>query len=101
MSDAYTYDLIKQLPKGLKSYMKHCIGSMMIITQMFTVANDSPERRSDLKNLWMHVRKNDIKLYHYLKYRSFNRFVHYLPWNIKSFIMVNSYLYLAKKIKLG
>jgi len=101
MSDAYTYDLINKLPNGLSSYMKHCIGSMMIITQMFTVANDSQERRTDLKNLWKHVKENDINLFHYLKYRSFNKYLFYLPWRIRSFVMVNSYLYLAKKIKLG
>ena len=101
MRDAYSYELINKLPKGLKSYMKHCMSSMMIITQMFTVANDSEERRSDLKSLWKYVKENDIALYRYLKYKSTNRFVHFLPWKIKSFVMVNSYLYLAKKIKLG
>jgi len=101
MSDAYSYQLINQLPKGLKSYMKHCISAIMIITQMFTVADDTKERRNDLWEMWDHIKKQDSKLYRFLKYRSLNTWVTFLPWKIKSFVMVKSYLYLAKKIKLG
>jgi len=101
MSDAYSYQLINQLPKGLKSYMKHCIAAIMIITQMFTVADDTAERRKDLKELWVYIKKQDARLYRYLKYRSLNTLVTFLPFKLKSYVMVKSYLYLAKKIKLG
>lgn len=93
-------DLIKHLPKGLKQYLKHCLSAIMMITQMFTVGQDSKERRQDLKDLWSHIKKQDIKLYRFLRYRSMNLLVN-LPWKIKSFVMVKGYLYLAKKVKLG
>lgn len=100
MIDAYSYDLIKHLPRGLKHYLKHCLSAIMMITQMFTVGQDSKERRQDLKDLWNHIKKNDIKLYRFLRYRSMNLLVN-LPWKIKKFVMVKGYLYLAKKVKLG
>ncbi|MBN2300440.1 MAG: glycosyltransferase family 2 protein [Acholeplasmataceae bacterium] len=101
ISKEYTYEYINNLPKGLKAYMKHNITAMMMITQMFTVASDTKERRSDLRNLWKNLKTQDKKLYHFLKYYSLNTFVHFLPWKLKSLIMVKSYIYLTKKIKLG
>lgn len=101
MSDMYTYAYIKTLPKKLAQYMKHYIASMLIITQMFTVASDDQIRRKDLKELWEHLKTQDKKLYHFLKYQTYNTFVHFLPWKIKSFVMVKGYLYLVKKVKLG
>ena len=101
MNDAYQYQLIKELPKGLKTYMKHCLAAILMITQMFTVAEDSKDRRNDLKELWKHIKKSDISTYRYLKYRSMNILVNFLPWKLKSYVMVKGYLYLAKKIKLG
>lgn len=101
MVDAYSYDLINQLPKGLRSYMKHCLSAIMMITQMFTVASDTPERRKELKDLWKHIKNNDVRLYRFLRFRSMNFWVHNLPWKIKGYVMVKGYLYLVKKVKLG
>lgn len=99
--DAYSYEDIHQKPRGLRQYMKHNISAIMMITQMFTVAEDSRDRRLHLKALWEHIKKRDIKLYRFLKYRSMNTWVHFLPWKIKGLIMVKGYLYLVKKVKLG
>lgn len=101
MADSYQYDLIKQLPSGLRSYMKHNLSAIMMITQMFTTASDTKERRQELKDLWKHIKENDIRLYRFLRFRSMNFFVHNLPWKIKGYIMVKGYLYLVKKVKLG
>ncbi|MDI6453246.1 glycosyltransferase family 2 protein [Peloplasma aerotolerans] len=101
LNQAYTYEQLTMMEKGLKQYMKHCIAAMLIITQMFTVASDSDERRMDLSNLWEHIKNNDKKMYRYLRYRSYNTTVNFFPWKIKSFLMVRGYLYLAKKVKLG
>jgi len=101
MSDTYSYEFINQLPKGLKLYMKHCIAAIFIITQMFTGAEDTIERRKDSKELWRHIMRSDIKMYRYLRYKSMNVLVNFFPWRLKGLIMVKGYLYLAKKIKLG
>jgi glycosyltransferase involved in cell wall biosynthesis len=101
MIDAYSLELIHDLPKGLKHYMKHCLSAIMMITQMFTVASDTKERRTEMKNLWKHVKMKDRAMYRFLRYRSLNTGVNFLPWKLKSYVMVKGYFYLAKKIKLG
>lgn len=101
MMHAYSFDNLERLPRGLRDYMKHSVSAIMMITQMFTVAQDSKERRVDLKELWLEVKRNDVRLYRFLKYRSMNVLVTFLPWRIKRFVMVKGYMYLAKKIKLG
>ncbi len=101
MLDAYQYTEILKMPKGLKRYMKHHMTDMMIITQMFTVSADSPERRRDLKTLWQTLKRNDKKMYRYLKYRSYNVVVSFLPYKLKSKLMMYGYLKLRKKLKLG
>ncbi|MDY0294538.1 MAG: glycosyltransferase family 2 protein [Acholeplasmataceae bacterium] len=101
MIDAYSYEQINSFPSGLRFYMKHCVSAIMMITQMFTVTQDSSERRNHLKDLWHHIKKQDIKLYRFLRFRSMNFWVHNLPWRIKSYVMVKGYLYLVKKVKLG
>jgi glycosyltransferase involved in cell wall biosynthesis len=101
MMEAYSLDFINQLPKGLKQYMKHCLSAIMMITQMFTVASDSKERRIEMKLLWNQLKIRDKAMYRFLKYRSLNTSVNFLPWKLKGYIMVKGYFYLAKKIKLG
>ena len=97
----YSYDEIKKLPKGLRKYMFHFLSAIMIITQMFTTAEYSKERKDELRKLWSDLKKNDKKLYRFLRFRSYNSLVNFLPWRIKGYIMVKGYLYFAKKIKLG
>jgi glycosyltransferase involved in cell wall biosynthesis len=101
VSSAYSLNQINQLPKGLKYYMKHFLSAIMIITQMFTVGEHTKERQQHLIGLWKDLKKQDIKMYRFLRYRSYNTWVNILPWRLKSFVMVKGYLYLAKKVKLG
>ena len=101
MLHTYSYRDIKRMPKGLRKYMKHLLSAIMIITQMFTSAKDSKERRKDLKKLWRDLRKKDQALYWFLRYRSMNTLVNFLPWKLRGYLMLKGYLYLAKKVKLG
>lgn len=101
MIHGYKYESISKLPKGLKHYMKHCLSAIMIITQMFTVAGNAKERRKHLKMLWQNIKLNDRALYLYLRYRSYNVLVNFLPWKIKRFVMVKGYHFFRRKIKLG
>jgi glycosyltransferase involved in cell wall biosynthesis len=101
MQKAYPYSVIQTLPKGLRAYMKHCLAAILMITQMFTGAEDSIDRRKDLNALWRQIKEMDVSMYRYLKYRSLNVLVNFFPWKLKGYIMVKGYLYLAKKIKLG
>jgi hypothetical protein len=101
MVDAHPYVLIARQKKGLKRYMKHCLSAIMMITQMFTMTEVTDERKAALRDLWTFTRKTDRHLYRFLRYRSMNVLVNFLPARIKRYVMVKGYLYLAKKIKLG
>lgn len=97
----YSYEDIKKYPKGLKNYIKHFLTITMIVTQMFTTGKVSKERKKDLKELWKFLKVHDKKLYRFLRYRSYNALVNFLPWRIKGFVMKKSYFYLTRKVKLG
>jgi glycosyltransferase involved in cell wall biosynthesis len=97
----YTINEINQLPVDLKKYMKHALTNMMIITQMFTTGKCTKERKRKLSELWRDIKIYDKKMYYFLKYRSYNTLVTFLPFRIKGLVMTKSYMYLAKKIKLG
>lgn len=101
LSETYSFDEISRFPKGLKTYMNHFLASIMTITQMFTVGGKEKKRKADLKTLWKKIKQNDIRLYRFLRYRSNNTFVNFLPWPIKKFVMVQGYKILVRKVKLG
>ncbi|MDD4090588.1 MAG: glycosyltransferase family 2 protein [Acholeplasmataceae bacterium] len=97
----FSYQEIMGMSKGLRRYIKHYLSAIMIITQMFTTALKTKERKRQLKRLWSNLKANDPKMYRFLKYRSYNVVVNFLPWRIKGFVMVRGYQHLARKIKLG
>jgi len=101
MTKAYPLNLIDQFPKGLRQYMKHNLSAIMTITQMFTVAETSLERKEHLYNLWKDIKKHDKEMYRFLRYKSLNTWVNFLPWAIRRFVMIKGYFYLVKKVKLG
>lgn len=99
--DAYKWDYIKKLPKGLKKYMWHFLRAVILNTIFFTGAEDTPERRKAYKEFWQHFKQSDIKLYRKMRYRSYSTVINFLPWRLRGWITTKSYLYLCKKIKLG
>jgi len=99
--EKYSYSELMLFPKGLRRYMLHHLNAIMAITQMFTVSQDSNERREHLKSLWEDLKKKDIRIYRYLRYHSDNKWINFLPWKMKSYVMVKGYLYLKKKYRLG
>ena len=101
LMNAYSYEEVKKQPKGLRDYMKHFLGAMMIITQMFTIGKDTKERRIAIKKLWKDLKALDIKLYRKLRYRSYNIVVNFLPYRLRGFVMLTGYKYFRKRVKLG
>ena len=99
--EAFTYEEIMNQTRELRDYLKQFLSAIMIITQMFTTGEYSGERKKALNKLWSDLKKNDIKMYRFLKYRSYNTLINFLPWRLKGWITTKGYLYLAKKIKLG
>jgi len=101
MAQAYSLDLIEQFPTGLRQYMKHSLAAIMMITQMFTIAELTKERKEALNQIWDTIKSQDRKMYKFLKYKSMNTWVNFLPWRLKRFMMIKGYFYLVKKVKLG
>lgn len=101
MINAYSYDEIMQLEKGLCKYMLHTLSAIMMITILFTVAEDGEERRDALKEMWSYIKENDYKLYRFLRWRSMPMMVSCLPWRVRGYVMIIGYKYLRRKLKLG
>ncbi|MFA6791464.1 MAG: glycosyltransferase family A protein [Candidatus Izemoplasmatales bacterium] len=98
---AYSYNEITRFEKGLKKYMFHCLGAIMVITILFTVAKDDNERRENLQELWCFIKNRDAKLYRLLRLRSLPAIVNYLPWRLRGAIMIMVYKHLRRRLKLG
>jgi hypothetical protein len=94
-------DRLKRLPKGLKKYMRHNLDALMMLTQMFVVSKADRQRKADLKEMWSWLKETDLGLYRFLKYGSYYTLVHFLPFRLKSILMVGGYKILARKIKFG
>ena len=101
MLDSYKWDEIKRFSNGLKRYMWHSLQAIMMTTIFFICAEDSPERRKALKELWRHLKVNDKKLYNKLRYRSYCVSVNFLSWKMRGRTMNKGYNFLCKKVKLG
>ncbi len=101
MTDAYKWDEIKKMPKGLKRYMWHSLEAILMTTLLFVCAADAPERRKALKEMWKHIKANDKKLYKKFRYRSYATIVNFLPWKLRGWIMIKGYNVLCRKVKLG
>lgn len=101
MTDAYMWDEIKKLPKGLKNYMWHSLVAIMMTTMLFICAENSPERKAAYKAMWKHIKERDKKLYKKLRHCSYVTSVVYLPWRLRSWLMKKGYKILCKKVLLG
>lgn len=101
MTDAYSWDEIKKMPKGLKNYMWHSLEVIMMTTLFFTCAEYSKERKENLKALWRHIKERDKKLYKKLRHGSYATVVNYLSWRLRGFVMSKGYDILCRKVKLG
>ncbi len=101
MTDAYSWDEINKMPKGLKNYMWHSLEVIMMTTLFFTCAEYSKERKENLKALWRHIKERDKKLYKKLRHGSYATAVNYLSWRLRGFVMSKGYDILCRKVKLG
>lgn len=101
MTDAYSWDEIKKMPKGLKNYMWHSLEVIMMTTLFFTCAEYSKNRKENLKALWRHIKERDKKLYKKLRHGSYATAVNYLSWRLRGFVMSKGYDILCRKVKLG
>ena len=99
--DAYSYEDIIKLPKPLKNYMLHYIGTIAMNTLLFMGAEDSPERRRDYKEFWQYFKGRDLRLYRKIRHFSYPAITNLMPWRFRGWAMVLGYKILCKVLKLG
>ncbi len=103
MADAYTYDEINGMEKGLKKYLFHALSAIMMNTIFFASGgkDNRKERKAALKGLWQHIKETDKKLYKKLRYRSLPAIVSWMPFGMMGAICSFGYKLLCKFVKLG
>lgn len=103
MTDAYTYDEICAQPKGLKKYLFHALGAIMMNTIFFAAGgkDNRAARKENLDALWKHIKEKDKKLYNKLRYRSLPAIISWLPFGIRGAVAAAGYKFLCKFVKLG
>lgn len=101
MMAAHRYEDIKKLPKGLRNYMFHYLDAVMMNTLMFACGKVSKERKADVKEMWKVMKANDKKLYRKIKYRGYALSVVFLPWWLRSKVMMLAYKIICRRVKLG
>lgn len=102
ITDAYTYDEIMAMEKGLRKYMLHYVSAIMMNTLMFcNSGGDEPERKKAYDDLWAHILERDKKLYDHLRTKGFPAIVSWMPWKMRGLTMLYGYKALCKIVKLG
>lgn len=101
LTDAWRYDQIMALPKGLRRYMLHALSDYMLTTMLFVLGERSKERVLAMKALWRHIRETDRKLYRKLRFRSTVTVARLFPGRLQSAVLRTSYRILCRRIKLG
>lgn len=101
MFDAYSYDEIKKMEKGLRKYMLHALNCMSIVTLMFSCGEDTKERKQDVKNMWDEFKKKDKKLYRFLHNGGYSIFFNVLPFKLRGKMLMRGYNTEVKLHKIG
>lgn len=103
MFNANTYNSLKSLTKRLRVYLRHDLKQLYAVTAFFVIGSKDnvKERKAKWKYYMKLWKSKDKKLYHMLKYRSYNSYISWLPWPIKRFLGNIAYKILKSKMKLG
>ncbi len=101
MTDAYTWDEIKAMPKGLRRYLWQVLNAVMSMTLFYICCDDSEKRREDYDKMWEHIKEHDKKLYQKLRSGSYSTLVLYMPWKMRGWFCMRGYKILCKKKKMG
>lgn len=102
MLEAYTFDEIMSLDKGLRKYMLHDLSAIMMTTMLFCCAGgDEPVRKEAYRAMWDGLKERDPKLYNYLRYKGLPALSAWMPWKLRGKSMLAGYNVLCKLIKLG
>jgi glycosyltransferase involved in cell wall biosynthesis len=101
--DAYTYEEIKAMPKGLRRYMVHAIGDLNL-TALFAICggkNDTKKRKAAFQQYFQDLKKHDLKMYHKVRYFTYYGLIQWMPYWLKRKIIIYGYHVAVKVAKLG
>lgn len=102
MTDCYSYDEIMTQEVGLRKYMLHDLGAIMMITELFCCSTGNEQAHKDaLNGLWDHIEENDPKLYRHLRTKALPALCCWMPWSFRGFVMRVGYKIMCKTLKLG
>ena len=102
MLEAYTFDQITEMPKGLRKYLLQDLSAIMMNTMMFCCSGGDDEiRRAAYKQMWDDLKERDPQLFDYLYHKSLPAIVTWMPWKIRGSFMLAGYKALCKFLKLG
>lgn len=98
---AYSYEEIMAMPKGLRKYMKHVLGVIMVLTVMFTTAgkDNIPARVDAMDGLWEFIRARDKKLFRFMSRRTYPALVYFLPFRLQGLTTELGYRFFRERIK--
>lgn len=99
--DAYSYDEINKMDRGLRKYLKHALNCMMVVTTTFTVGEKTEERKQDLKNFFARCKKKDKKLYRLIKFGGYGWLYSWMPFSLKHKFMLSGYKNEVRKHNIG
>lgn len=102
MLESHSFDDIMSLNVGLRKYMLHYFGAIMMTTELFCCCGGSEQERKDaLNGLWQYMKERDPKLYKYMRTRYLPALCYWIPWKLRGHVMLWGYNFLCKTIKLG
>jgi hypothetical protein len=103
MLNAFKYDEIKKMPKGLKKYLIHDLGNLNLVTLFFITGgkDNKKARKQAFHEYWDKLKISDKKMYLYLRHRSYYGLIFWMPYHLKKFIIRIGYNLTAKVAKLG
>lgn len=101
MVDAHKLSEVNSQPKGLKRYMRHTLNCVMITTVFFTGAENTPERKKALAELWEYIKAHDKKMYKFLRWHSYTTFAYMFDWRVRSKVMWWFYKHYCNTLHLG
>ena len=102
MIDSYRYDDIMHMESGLRQYMLHDLSAIMMNTMLFCTGGGSDDaRKAEYTAMWKQIHDKDPKMYFYLRHRGLPALVAWIPWSVRSKVMLVGYKALCKVNKLG
>jgi len=100
---AYSLDDIYRMPKGLKKYMLHTIGTLNL-TALFAICGGSDnyiERKKTFRRYFVSLKNKDKRMYRKVKYGSYYSLICWMPYLLRRKVIIGGYKMTKKIAKVG